>query len=197
MSSTVLNTIADQRFDSILDFMHAVQQAGFTDEFDNSLVMRMIWKKFDELKRLIGNDEGKTYFTTKTEPHPLHGIVLIVTLHSTSKEDVSVFMVLFVRDASIAVSSNVITDEVKPESGKAEVPASGVYMFEAEKMFKSCQHFDKVAYKAFKAMHKALSPKGDAVAVRLQITPQQFGWRVEYRKYGEKILVTHFDFNKQ
>lgn len=197
MSSTILNTIADQRFDSMMDFMHAIQQAGFTDEFDNSLVMRMIWNKFAELKSIVGSDDRKTYFTTKSDTHPLHGSILIVTIHSTMKEDVSVFLVLFVRNASIAVSSNVITEEVKPEPGKAEVPASGIYWFEAEKAFKACPHFDKIALKAFRALYKSLAPRGDDVAVRLQITKQQCGWRVEYRMYGTKILVTKFEFNKQ
>lgn len=197
MSSIILNALSDRRFEGIMQFMHEVQAAGFTDEFDNSLVMRMIWSKFDELKRLVGNDDCKTYFTTKAEPNPLHGVVLIVTIHSSVKEDASVKMALFVRNASIAVSSNVLIDEVKPEAGKTEVLASGIYWFEAEKAFKACPRFDKVAYKAFKALYRALAPKGDDVAVRLQITRQQFGWRVEYRKYGAKILVTQFEFNKQ
>ncbi len=197
MSSTVLNALDGQRFDGIMDFMHAIQQAGFTDEFDNSLVMRMVWNKFAELKSIVGADDSKSYFTTKSEPNPLHGSVLIVTIHSTLKEDVSVFLVLFVRNASIAVSSNVITEEVKPEPGKADVPASGIYWFEAEKLFKACPHFDKIALKAFRALYKSLAPRGDDVAVRLQITQQQCGWRVEYRMHGTKILVMKFEFNKQ
>ena len=197
MSSTVLHALDGQRFDGITQFMYELRANGFSDEFDNSLVMRMIWAKLDELKQVAGGDSSKTYFTTKSEPNPLHGVILVLTLHSPIKEGASVKMVLFVRDTRIAVSSDVITEEVKPVIGQDEVPASGMYWFEAEKLFKACPHFDKIALKAFRALYKSLAPRGDDVAVRLQITQQQFGWRVEYRMHGTKILVTRFDFNKQ
>ena len=198
MSSTILNTLDGQRFDGIMQFMYELRAAGFNDEFDNSLVMRMIWNKLSELKTAVGMDDSKSYFTAKAEPNPLHGTVLILKLHSTIKEDTDVYMVLFVRNDRIFVSSNVLTEEVKPNAAIAEVPASGMYWFEAEKLFKASPRFDKkVAGKAFRAAYKALAPRGDDMAVRLVITPMPMGWRVEYRKYGKKLLVMFYEFDKQ
>ena len=192
-----LRVFDGQRFDSVMDFMRAVQQEGFTDEFDNSLIMRTLWTKVNELQQAIEKSDSKIYLTMVAEEHLLFQTILRITLHSSIVKDASVSMDLFIRHDRLSVSSNVLMEEVKPKNDQAEVPASGVYWFEAEKAFKACPHFDKVALKAFRALYKALAPRGDDVALCLQITPLQLGWSVEYRMHGTKILVTQFEFNKQ
>lgn len=191
-----LRALDGQRYVGMMALMYAIQQAGFTDEFDNSRVMRMLWTKMGELQQAVGRIDSEICFTTNAVQHPLHGIVLKIVLQSSIVENVNASMDLFIRNDGIAVSSDVLTEEVKPVADRTEVLASGVYWFEAEKQFKACKHFDKVALKAFRALYRALAPRGDGVALRLQITPLQLGWRVEYRLHGTKILVTQFDFNK-
>lgn len=194
--SHLLEIFNGERFDGVMEFMRAVQWEGFTDEFDNSLIMRSMWTKYGELQQSIGKSNSRIYLTTKTEPNQLFGTVLKVTLHSSAVEGANASLDLFIRDSRLVVSSNVLLEEVKPKNDKAEVQASGVYWFEAEKSFKACPHFDNTAMKAFRAVYRAIAPKGNDVAIRLQITAQQLGWRVEYRMHGVKILVTRFDFNK-
>lgn len=194
--SHLLEIFNGERFDGVMEFMRAVQWEGFTDEFDNSLIMRSMWTKYGELQQSIGKSNSSTYLTTKTEPNQHFGTVLKVTLHSAIVEGASVTLDLFIRDSRLVVSTNVLLEEVKPKNDKSEVQASGVYWFEAEKSFKGCPHFDNVALKAFRAVYRALAPKGDDVAIRLQITPLQRGWRVEYRLHGTKIFVSQFEFSK-
>jgi hypothetical protein len=194
MPFAALKSIGGQRFDSIMDFMRDIQSAGFLDEFDNSLIMRMIWDKIAEIEKALSVCDSKIYFTTEAQMHLTYGTILNVTMHSSMKEDISATMELFLRDGRLTASSNVLLEEIKPRS--TDVPAHGVYWPEAERLFKTNKHFDNMAFKAFKATYRALTLRGDALALRLLITPMHLGWRVEYRIHGKKVMVMQFEFNK-
>ena len=195
MFSTVLQSLAEQRFKNMMDFMHSVKATEYFDDFDYSLIMRIIWNKIAEIEKALGHSDHKIFFTTGVEANADYGTVLNVILHSATQENVTAKRVLFMHENRLVVSSNVLIEEVKQSS--SDVPAHGVYWLEAERLFKVNKHFDACANKAFKALYRSLAPRGDAVALRLLITTMQLGWRVEYRMYGKKILVTQFEFNKQ
>lgn len=190
----LLKSLDGQRYEGIMDLMYALQHAGFTSEFYNSLIMRMAWLKIDEVKVLARQDVS-VHFTAKLQPNPIHEWDLIITIHADYIEEAQAIMVLFIRNNNIAVSTNVITEEIKPHSG--DIPAAGasVYWFEAERAFKENKRFSKTAFNAFKAVFKSVAPKGNEIGCRLHILPNSTGWTVGYQLDLKVILSVAFSYN--
>lgn len=198
LASSMVNWLKEldgKQYADMMKFMDALRDAGFNDEFDNSLIMRMIWRKLDDVKKASGFDAG-VCFIAKLQPNPIHRHDLIVTLQSTIVESASATMVLFVHNEKIKVSTDVIKEEIKPVPTDLPVGGTYVYWFEAEKMFKAEKRFNKQAFAAFKAVYKSLAPRGDDIACKLHITPRPTGWQVEYRVSGVKVLNLHYAFNQ-
>lgn len=194
--STGLEVFDNKQYEGVMDLMYALKQAGFTDEFDNSLVMRSMWFKVEEMKLKAAVDHPSIFLKTKLQENPAHTHDLIVTLNCKQVESVTAEIMLFVRDGRIAVNTNVLTEEVQPSIKDIPLSATTVYWFEAEKLFKAHLRFSKEAFKAFKAVYKSVAPKDDDTACRLRIMPTAIGWSVEYRLQGEKVLSIHYAYSK-
>lgn len=188
-----LQSLSDQQFNDIMSFMYSLQEIGFTNEFDNSLVMRMIWLKMREIEMAVGHSDG-VYMRAVVQTNPIHKTDLIVTFYSKHAPETTRQMVLFERDERIAVSTNVITEEVKPIATDIPVAGTTLYWFEALTLFKANARFNKIAHRAFKAVYTSIAPKENSCRCRLHIRPTPRGWQVEYRVDGNTVLEMHYTF---
>lgn len=100
-------------FKTYLEMMDALIQCGYDNEFDNSLVIREILSKIDDVWAIAGNHTG-VYFTTLYELDRNHGTILKVTIRSSVSERAQQTIILFEDESgTLKVSTNVIKQKVK------------------------------------------------------------------------------------
>lgn len=192
---TPFKDLDGKHYDDMMQFMRALIAVGFTDEFDNGAVMRTIWRKIEEVSQAAGKDR-QIYLTTKLETNPIHKFDLIVTFHAKECAEATATMVLFVRNDRVAVSSNVITEEVPPIKPAVVIPSEGicVYWFEAEQLFKANPRFNKQAFASFKAVYKSIAPRGDETACRVLMVTKERSLKATFKLHGEAILTVYFNY---
>lgn len=193
-----LNELHNTRHDSYVDFMRAVNEAGFTNELDNARVMKTLSEKINEVMDRAGR-KGSYFITSLFGKHPVHGEALIVTLQSDVSEEAKVDIILFVRKDrdSLAIDRDVIGEEFK--NGAGDIPFSGQLMEfeEARDHFRASKRFNEYAVIALEATYKALCATQAKGKCLLRVTPTATGMDVKFTVDGKKLTRVLFEYSPQ
>lgn len=99
-------------FKNYIDLMRELINAGFDNEFDNSLVIRAIIAKIDAVLSLAGTVSG-IYLQTLCENDSQGEKLLKITIRSTVSERAQESLIVFAQGDTIKVGSNVLVEPVK------------------------------------------------------------------------------------
>lgn len=98
-------------FRSYVELMQSLQEAGFTSEFDNSLIMREINARIDNIWKSCKTQSGVYVRTSLIMDHAA-GPCLVVNLVSSVAARAQETIILMVRpDGSLAIASNALCGE--------------------------------------------------------------------------------------
>jgi hypothetical protein len=191
-----LDDLNNTRHESYIDFMRAVNDAGFTNDLDNARVSKTLSEKINEVLSKVER-KGSYYITSALRPHPAHKSELVVTLHSDISPDVKVDIVLFVRPErdSLAIGRDVIGEEFSQTP--CDIPFGGTLVdsIQATELFLANKRFNKDAFAAFQGVLNGLSLANSGVKILIRMTPTATGLDVKFTYEGKKLARMLFEYS--
>lgn len=175
--SEIFKYVDRKTFRNYMELMQTLVSLGFNNEFDNSLIMRELSKRVENIWKTTGISGG-VYVTTLCEMCPSDGIYLKVTLTSSSRTSVQETISLIEReDGSLALATNVLQENQL--AGWYDIPAIPTWFSQVEvdgvdHAFKSWattkDNIIPPMPAAIKALMHSLAPKGYLNQCRADLT---------------------------
>lgn len=108
--SEIFKYVDRKTYRNYMELMQTLVALGFNNEFDNSLIMRELSKRVENIWKTTGISGG-VYVTTLCGMCPNDGLYLRVTLTSSSRNSVQETISLIEReDGSLALATNVLQE---------------------------------------------------------------------------------------
>ena len=180
-------TALDRRtFKNYIELMQELTNAGFDNEFDNSLVIKAITAKIDLVWAASGSLSG-IYLQTLCENDSQGEKLLKITIRSTVSERAQESLIVFAQGDAIKVSSNVLVEPVK-DFNKLQKVLLYPYLSKSDAMKlleslrdASKEGFPKYAIKTAAALFEQLAPSGSENQLLASISVDKEKLKIQYQ----------------